>query len=129
MNYLFGVDLGTQGTKTSLRDESGKEVGTAFEPSRLLYPEVGAVEQDPEEMFASVVRTIAEIMKKTGTPPGDVAAISISGQMAGGMGVGADGLAVTPYDSWLDTRCGKYRDMKLAHGEDKVVALTGAPVT
>jgi xylulokinase len=129
MNHLIGIDLGTQGTKASLRDESGKEIGTAFEDSRLIYPEVGAVEQDPEEMLGSVVRTMARVMRETGVPPGTVAGIAISGQMAGIMGVDAAGMAVTPYDSWLDTRCGKYRDRILAHGEDRVVSITGAPVT
>lgn len=129
MRYLIGVDLGTQGTKTSLRDENGTEVGTAFVHSRLIYPEVGAVEQDPEEMLVSILDTIREVMTETAVPPGSVAGIAISGQMAGIMGVGADGMAVTPYDSWLDTRCGKYRDVILAHGEEKIVSVTGAPVT
>ncbi len=129
MRYLIGVDLGTQGTKTSLRDENGIEAGTAFEESRLIYPEVGAVEQDPEEMLSSILRTVLQVMRATGVRPGDVAGMAISGQMAGIMGVGADGMAVTPYDSWLDTRCGKYRDAFLAHGEERFISVTGAPVT
>ncbi len=129
MNHLIGIDLGTQGTKVSLRDENGLEIGTAFEASRLMYPEIGAVEQDPEEMLGSVVRAIARVMRETGVAPDTVAGIAMSGQMAGIMGVDDAGMAVTPYDSWLDTRCGKHRDRILAQGEDSVVSLTGAPVT
>ena len=129
MACLVGIDLGTQGTKTVLRDADGTVLAEAFEESRLIYPEAGAVEQDPEEMLGSVLRTIRSVMDATGTKPADVAGICLSGQMAGIMGVDRDGNAATPYDSWLDTRCGKYRDMILAHGEDRIVAITGAPVT
>lgn len=129
MNYLIGADLGTQGTKTVLRDQDGAVAAEAFEPSNLVYPEAGAVEQDPEEMLGSVLRTVREVVGKARIPPGSVAGICLSGQMAGIMGVDARGGAATPYDSWLDTRCGKYRDMIAGHGEERIIALTGAPVT
>ena len=129
MNYLIGVDLGTQGAKTTLRDENGLLVREAFEASRLIYPEREAVTQDPEEMLGSVIRTIRSVMEASAIAPESVAAIGVSGQMAGIMGIGADGVAVTPYDSWLDTRCGKYRQPFLDFGEEHVISITGTPVT
>jgi len=129
MNYLIGVDLGTQGTKTSLLDENCQIIAEAFEPSRLIHPEPGAVEQDPEEMLGSVLRTIRQVVETSGIDPSDVAGIGVDGQMAGIMGVDQDGMAVTPYDSWLDTRCGKYREPFLRFGEEAVISITGAPVT
>jgi xylulokinase len=37
--------------------------------------------------------------------------------MAGVIGIGADGRHVTPYDSWLDTRCTPYiRQMEQGYG-------------
>jgi len=129
MNYLIGVDLGTQGTKTSLLDENMNTVKEAFEPSRLIYPEAGAVEQDPEEMLGSILRTISQVVQSSGVSAKDIAAIGLDGQMAGIMAIGEDGMAVTPYDSWLDMRCGKSRKPFLDYGEEKVIAITGAPVT
>jgi xylulokinase len=129
MNYLIGVDLGTQGTKTSLLDENSKIIADAFEPSRLIHPEVGAVEQDPEEMLCSVLSTIRSVVEQSGVDPKDVAGIGLDGQMAGIMAVDAEGMAATPYDSWLDVRCGKYREPFLAYGEEKVISITGTPVT
>jgi xylulokinase len=35
--------------------------------------------------------------------------------MAGVIGIGADGMAVTPYDSWLDTRCSPYIEQMCRH--------------
>jgi len=47
MNYLIGIDLGTQATKASLCDEQGTILAEAVQESRLIHPEPGAVEQDP----------------------------------------------------------------------------------
>jgi len=129
MNYLIGVDLGTQGTKTTLLDENCVVIKEAFEASRLIYPEAGAVEQDPEEMLGSVLRTIRQVVEGAGIDPKQVAGIGVDGQMAGIMAIDADGMAVTPYDSWLDTRCGKYRQPYLDLGEESVISITGTPVT
>ena len=129
MNYLIGVDLGTQGTKTSLLDAESNVIAEAFEPSNLIHPIPGAVEQDPEEMLGSVLRTIRQIMESSGVDAKDVAGIGLDGQMAGIMAVDQRGLAATPYDSWLDTRCGKYREPFLSYGEERVISITGTPVT
>ena len=129
MNYLIGVDIGTQGTKTILRDENGLLIREAFEASKLIYSGRDAVTQEPEDILGSVIRTVKTIMEASEIAPASVAAIGVSGQMAGIMGIGADGMAVTPYDSWLDTRCGKYRQPFLDIGEERVISVTGTPVT
>ena len=129
MQYIIGVDLGTQATKAGICDENGTVLGSAAVESKLLYPEEGAVEQDPEEMLASVLSSIKEVVQASGIHPGRVAAICIDGQMAGITGVGPDGKAVIPYDSWLDTRCGSYRQPFIDYGEERVIRLTGTPVT
>jgi len=61
--------------------------------------------------------------------PGEIAAIGLDGQMAGVMGIGEDFAAVTPYDSWLDTRCEKYIDILREGGEKAYIRLSGCPVT
>ncbi|MCL2703182.1 MAG: FGGY family carbohydrate kinase [Defluviitaleaceae bacterium] len=129
MYYLIGVDLGTQGTKTSLLNENCEVIQEAFEESRLIYPSAGAAEQDPEEMLGSVLRTVKQVVESSGINPKRVAGIGLSGQMAGIMGVDREGMASTPYDSWLDTRCGAYRQPFLDVGEEKVISITGTPVT
>lgn len=127
--FLLGVDIGTQGTKTSLVATDGQVVADAFEPSRLIQPGKGVVEQAPEDMYGSVVRTIAEVITKAGVPATSILAIGIDGQMAGIMGIDGDWNAVTPYDSWLDTRCEKYIKQIQAEAEEEVIRITGCPVT
>ena len=129
MKYLLGIDLGTQSTVTGLVDEKGNIACEASVPTNLIYPEKDAIEQDPEEMLESVVSTIKEVLDVTGTDPSDVEGICIDGQMAGVMGVDKDGMAAIPYDSWLDSRCGAARHAFLDYGEERVIGITGGPVT
>ena len=129
MQYLIGVDLGTQATKACISDENGHIRGEAARESKLIYPEEGAIEQDPEEMLSSVLTTIKNAVLSSGVPPEKVAAICIDGQMAGVTGVDVDGMAAIPYDSWLDTRCGSTRQPFIDFGEERVIQITGTPVT
>ncbi len=123
--YLVGVDIGTGGTKAGLFDESGTCLAEAFEASELDRPAAGTVTEDPERQTASVARTIGECVRKAGVKPASVCAIAIDGQMAGVLGIGVDGRNVTPYDSWLDTRCAPYIERMTAAAGDAVLESTG----
>jgi xylulokinase len=87
------------------------------------------VEDDPEGQVATVCATIKECVGKARIDPGSVAALAIVGQMAGVIGVGKDGRNVTPYDSWLDTRCGAYITQTNRMAGDEIIAKTGAPAS
>ena len=119
---IIGVDIGTQGTKAALFTASGKCLATAFQPSRLHRPKPGVVEEDADRQVASVCDTIRQCVLRARVS--EVAGIGIAGQMAGVIGVGADGRAVTPYDSWLDTRCAPYISKLPA---DEVIRRAGGP--
>ena len=86
----------------------GRCVADAFQKSDLHQPSPGVVEEDPETQVQSVCDTIKACIEKAAIDPGDVAGIGIDGQMAGILAVGTDGKNVTPYYSWLDTRCAPY---------------------
>jgi len=129
MKYVIGIDLGTQTTKTALVNESGRIIKESSYETNLLYPEIDVIEQNPEEMLESILITIKDVVESTHTNPSDVEGICIDGQMAGVMGVDKDGMAAIPYDSWLDTRCGSARHYFIDYGEERVIDLTGCPVT
>jgi xylulokinase len=123
--FTIGIDIGTQGTKAGLFSQEGKCLATAFRTSQLHRPGPGIVEEDPERQLASVCRTIRECVGKARISPTGVAAIGIAGQMAGVIGIGADGANVTPYDSWLDARCGPYIVRMTDAAGDEVLRKTG----
>ncbi len=125
MNTLIGIDIGTQGTKAALFAESGECLAQAFVPSKLHRPAPGVVEEDPEDQFDAVCRSVKQCVRDARIDPASVAGIGIDGQMAGLLGVGRDGRHVTPYDSWLDTRCSEQiKRMERTAGEE-VLAKTG----
>ncbi|HYD40864.1 MAG TPA: FGGY family carbohydrate kinase [Anaeromyxobacter sp.] len=124
-DLVVGVDIGTQGTRAALHALDGALVAEADEPSRLHRPAPGVVEEDPERQYASVLHTIRACLEKAEVTAGRVAAVGIDGQMAGVIGVGADGLAVTPYDSWLDTRCAPQIDVMQRRAGRAVLERTG----
>ena len=115
MRLLLGVDLGTQGTKAVLHSEDGACLAESFVRSQPRHPAPGAVEEDPADQLASVIATIRDCLARSGADPSSIAGLAIAGQMAGVIGIGADGMAVTPYDSWLDTRCSPYIEQMCRH--------------
>ncbi|MEN6363751.1 MAG: FGGY family carbohydrate kinase [Rectinema sp.] len=122
---IIGVDIGTQGTKAALHSHGGECLAEAFEPSNLIRPGAGMVEEDPERQFASLLSVIRACMEKSGIERARVACVAIDGQMAGVIGVGGDGIAVTPYDSWLDTRCAPYIAQMRDQAGDAILKSTG----
>jgi xylulokinase len=122
---LVGVDIGTQGTKTAVYSVDGTLLTESFEASDLRRPAPGVVEEDPDRQVMSVCRTVRECLDTSRLPAEEVDALAIDGQMAGIIGIDSEGNAITPYDSWLDTRCAPEIDlMKHAAGHE-ITALTG----
>ncbi len=122
---VIGVDIGTQGVKAAAYDEDGLLLAEAFRKSDLRRPEPGTVEEDPEFQLSSAASAIAECAAKAGASR--VKGIAIDGQMAGIIGVGEDGRNVTPYDSWLDTRCSTWITRMQKEAGREVTEKAGGP--
>jgi xylulokinase len=123
--HLIGVDIGTQGTKAVLFSQSGACLANHFKPSRLIRPQAGAVEEDPENQVESVCDTVKTCIRESAIDPKSVAAVALCGQMAGIIGINQDGRHVTPYDSWLDTRCAPYIETMKSEAGQEILAKTG----
>ena len=123
---FVGVDVGTQSAKAAVFELSGVCLGEAAVPLALHRRGADEVEQEPEDFYLAATAVIASCASASGRP-GDVAGIAVAGQMAGVLGVGADGRAVTPYDSWLDSRCRAEVEMIAARLGDRLVELSGCP--
>lgn len=127
-SLFIGIDIGTQGTKAVLTDITGNALAEAFCPSVLIRPDAVTVYEEAETIFESVVGTIGQVIERSGRRGKDVAAIGIDSQMAGVMGIDGDFEAVTPYDSWLDTRCEKYTSFIKSEAEEEAIRSSGGQV-
>ncbi len=124
-NVVAGIDIGTQGTKTAFFDEHGTVLSETFEASQPSHGTEGSITEDPEKQLGSVINTLKNGLEKGGIEPSDVSGVAIDSQMAGIIGVGSNGKNITPYDSWLDTRCAPFiKEMETEAGGE-VLQKTG----
>jgi xylulokinase len=124
---VVGVDVGTQSVKAGLFEPGGRCLAEASHPLALRRRAADAVDQEPEDFYRATTATIAACVQRSGRNSGDVAGVAVAGQMAGVLGIGPDGRAVTPYDSWLDSRCRPEVEEISERLGDAVVELTGCP--
>lgn len=80
---VIGVDAGGTMTKAALFDLSGQELACARSHNVTVFPNLGWTERDPDAMWRAAADAIAAVLEQSGTDPGDVLAISVSGYGSG----------------------------------------------
>ena len=104
MPTVLGIDQGTSSVKVVLIDESGRELGKQSAGYPLLKPRPGWVEQDPEDWWRAACSAVQALLAETGTDPGDVAGVALSGQINGAVVADASGACLRNSLIWLDHR-------------------------
>jgi xylulokinase len=101
---VVGLDLGTQSCKAVVCDERLAVRGSHAVAYETSYPQPGHAEQDPGTWEAAIGPAIAGALEEAGAAAGEVAALSVSGQLDGCVAVGDDGEALHPALIWQDRR-------------------------
>lgn len=78
--YILAVDQGTTSTRAILIAKSGEKLFQAQREVACLYPKPGWVEQDPDQIWISVVDVINELLIKSGARMEEIEAIGITNQ-------------------------------------------------
>jgi glycerol kinase len=100
---LLAIDQGTSSTKCLVVDERGDVVARSQAPLSVVTPEPGWVQQDAEEIWASVRRAAAEALDSTTAPR--IASVGLSTQRESCViWDRRSGEAVSPVLSWQDQR-------------------------
>ncbi|OBB70652.1 FGGY family carbohydrate kinase [Mycolicibacterium monacense] len=126
MTHLLAIDQGTSGTKAIVvdygSDGSGRVVSVAEVALRPQYLAGGAVEQDPEAMWDSVVGAGREALARAGVP---VAAVALANQGETVLAWDRDtGRPLTPAIVWQDRRAESVC-APLAGSADRIAQRTG----
>ena len=100
MSYFLGVDIGTSSTKTILITERGKILGEASSSYPLRHPHPLWSEQDPDHWWRATVKTIREVVSKTGVNASQIKAIGLSGQMHGSVFLDKHDQVIRPALLW-----------------------------
>lgn len=119
------LDQGGQSSRALVFDEVGNVVASASVPVATRAEDAGIVEQDPEEIVASLEQCIAQVADRIPATEWHSAGLACqrSSVVAWDRATGA---ARTPVLSWMDTRAaGAFDDVPLDSA--RVRAITGLP--
>jgi glycerol kinase len=127
MKLLMGIDEGTSAVKAVLYDADLRPVKEARREKALKQPKPGWVEQDPEEVLATVVDAVAELLRDA---PGEIAACGLDHQGESALAWDADsGRPLTPIVTWQDKRSQEVLDRIETDGRaDEVRDRSGMPL-
>ena len=78
MAVVIAIDAGTTGVRSFALDENARPVGFSYREFPQHFPRAGWVEHEPDDIWAAVTTTLAELLDKLGRPA--VAAIGITNQ-------------------------------------------------
>jgi glycerol kinase len=115
MSLLLGIDEGTSAVKAVLFDSDLRPVKEARREKALRQPKPGWVEQDAEEVLATVADAVAELLADD---PGEIAACGLDHQGESVLAWDADsGRPLTPIVTWQDKRSQEVLDRLESSGE------------
>ena len=117
---VLAIDQGTSSTKALLFNADGQVVARASRSTRTQHPQAGWAEQDGEEIWASVVGVIADIVSQGHR----VAAIGLTNQRETVGLWNQNGAPVAPFVLWQCRRTSD-RCAALRASEELVTSRTG----
>ena len=130
MNYYLCFDAGTQSVKVAVYDEKGNQAAVDVNPTTLNYPQSGWVEMNVHEYFELALKGMkrcAEILREKNISPSSIRAIMGDGIICGIAGVNDEGIAITPYINYLDSRTQQDADELASLNLDIWAQETGNP--
>ena len=78
--YLLAIDQGTSSTRSVLYDDKGRFIDSSQLEFKQYFPKEGWVEHNPEEIWESVLSTLASLVKRNSLVSKDIASIGITNQ-------------------------------------------------
>lgn len=78
--YVIALDQGTTSSRAILFNRDQDILGIRQQETRQIYPQPGWVEQDPQDIWASTVGALQELLAVADVSPEEVAAIGITNQ-------------------------------------------------
>ncbi len=126
MSLVLGIDTSTTATKAILVDRSGMVKGVASANYGYETPQPLWSEQSPESWWEGTSSSIRDVMEATATPPGDIEAVGLTGQMHGSVLLDGEGAVVRPAILWNDQRTGPQCDeIRRRIGKQRLIEITG----
>ncbi len=134
MKYLLGIDFGGGASKATLLGENGEIVATSTTEYPTHYPKPGYAEQNPDDWVKATCENIANVLKKSGIDPADIACISLDAATHTAVVMDEAFNVIRPAIYWTDTRSvdevnylkenfGEVIDREVLHKPDTIWSL------
>ncbi|MCC7360086.1 MAG: hypothetical protein IT317_11445 [Anaerolineales bacterium] len=126
MDYVIGVDVGSQSTKALLVAFDGALVGEAAAAYGIDYPQPLWAEQPVARWTDAFTQAVRRLLAETGVDPLRIRALGLASQVEGVVAIDAAGAALRPAIIWMDRRAAaQCRPVRAALGEAAVFNLCG----
>lgn len=105
MNYVIGVDIGTQGTKAVLVDSKGKVLSHSYKGYNVETPRQSWAQQWPEPWVDATFYTIKDVILESNVEASNIKGVAVSSLYGGsGIPVDKDMNPLAPCLIWMDRR-------------------------
>ena len=102
---IMGIDVGTTGCKTTIFDLSGNLISSAYTEYPLYTsPDKGYAEQNPEDWWTAVKKTMSLALLRGNISPSEIIGIGITGQSTSIILLYSTGTPLRPTILYLDSR-------------------------
>ena len=106
--YILAHDHGTSGSKAAIVSIHGEVIGFEFEEVPLFLPSAGAAEQNPDDWWNAMKKTITRVLDKNLVSIDDIIGFCNTSQWSGTIPVDKDGNHLMNAIIWMDTRGAPY---------------------
>lgn len=129
MNVYLGIDIGTSGTKTLAIQADGTILARATEFYPCFVPQPLWSEQNPDDWFAAVIKTVRQVLEQGKIAKEEVKAIGLSGQMHGSVFLDKNQQVIRNAILWNDQRTAKECEEieQAVGGRESLISMVANP--
>ena len=122
MTFVLAIDQGTTSTRAILFDKNMRPAFISQQELTQYYPRSGWVEHDAEEIWASVMATVQDVMKKASCKPRNIVSIGITNQRETTVIWDQNsGIPIFKAIVWQDRRTASYCDTLRSAGHEAMI--------
>jgi len=122
--FVLGIDMGTESVRAGLFDLAGRPLALEATTYKLSYPHSGWAEQDPDEWWAALIRSVRTVMSRTRVQPDQVMGISSDSTTCSIVALDASNVPLRPALLWMDVRAAD-QARRIAQSQDPARKYNG----
>jgi gluconokinase len=129
VSLVLAVDIGTGSCRSALYNQGLERLSTDIVEYATRYPQPDWAEQDPEQVFAAVLQTIAGTVSKNDSASHEITVLTLDCSIHTLLGLAEDHTPLTPILTWEDSRARHLVQRWKQEGiGSEIYALTGCPL-